>query len=72
MGSSFEDIVATSPTVKTDAKLDIRFELQNFLNFPILAFNADDVSSFFYCQASLLAYIRVGGQTVRDVSNVLS
>ena len=33
MGSSFEDLVATSPTVKTDHKSDKRFELPNFLNF---------------------------------------
>ena len=36
MGSSFEDLVATSPTVKTDLKSDIRVELQNFLKFSIL------------------------------------
>jgi hypothetical protein len=36
MGSSFEDLVETSPLVKTDCKLDKRFELSNFLNFKIL------------------------------------
>ena len=36
MGSSFEYLVATSPTVKTDLKSDIRVELQNFLNFLVL------------------------------------
>jgi hypothetical protein len=30
MGSSFEDLIATSPTVKIDPKLDKRFDLQNF------------------------------------------
>ena len=30
MGSSFEDLVATSPTVKTDPKTDKRFGLKNF------------------------------------------
>jgi hypothetical protein len=36
MGSSFEDLIATSPTVKTDSKSDKRFDLQNFLNIWIL------------------------------------
>ena len=36
MGSSFEDLAATSPTVKTDSKSDKRFELQNILIFLIL------------------------------------
>ena len=36
MGSSFEDLIATSPTMKTDPKSNIRFELQNFLKFSIL------------------------------------
>ena len=36
MGSSFEDLVAISPTVKTDPKSDKRFDLQNFLNFRFL------------------------------------
>ena len=35
MGSSFEHLVATSPTVKTDSKSDKRFGLQNILNFRI-------------------------------------
>ena len=48
MGSSFEDLVATSPTVKTDLKSDIRVELQNFLNFWIFAFNSYDVSFFVF------------------------
>ena len=33
MESSFEDLVTTSPTVKTDFKSDKPFDLQNFLNF---------------------------------------
>ena len=33
MGSSFEDLDAISPTVKTDTKSDEWSELQNFLNF---------------------------------------
>ena len=33
MGSSFEDLVATSLTVKTDFQSDKPFALQNFLNF---------------------------------------
>ena len=36
MGSSFEDLVATRPTVKTDYKSDEQFDLQNFLIFRIL------------------------------------
>ena len=36
MGSSFEDLVAISPTVKTDPKSNKRFDLQNFLNFRFL------------------------------------
>jgi len=35
MGSSFEDLVTTSPTVKTDFKSDKWFEVQNILNFHI-------------------------------------
>ena len=35
MGSSFEDLDATSLTVKTDYKSDKRFELKNILNFYI-------------------------------------
>ena len=33
MRSSFEDLVATNPTVKTDHKSDKPFDLQTFLNF---------------------------------------
>lgn len=33
MGSSFEDLVVTSLTVKTDPKSDEWFDLQNILNF---------------------------------------
>jgi hypothetical protein len=33
MGSSFENLVATSLMVKTDPKSDKRFGLQNILNF---------------------------------------
>ena len=36
MGSSFEDLIATSSTVKTVSKSDKRFDLQNILNFHIL------------------------------------
>jgi hypothetical protein len=32
MRSSFEDLVETSPSVKTDFQSDKRFELQNILN----------------------------------------
>ena len=46
MGSSFEDLDATSPTVKTDHKSDKRFELQNILNFWILHLIQDDIT---YC-----------------------
>jgi hypothetical protein len=35
MGSSFEDLVATSPTVKMDFQSDKRFGLQSFLNIRI-------------------------------------
>ena len=35
MGSSFEDLVATSPTVKTDLESDERIKLQNILNFQL-------------------------------------
>ena len=33
MGSSFEDLVVTSPAVKTESHLDIRFELENISKF---------------------------------------
>jgi hypothetical protein len=36
MGSSFDDLVETSPSVKTDFQSDKRFELQNILNIQIL------------------------------------
>jgi hypothetical protein len=36
MGSSFEDLVATSPTVKIDFQSDKRFGLLSFLNIRIL------------------------------------
>jgi hypothetical protein len=36
MGSSFEDLVETSPSVKTDFQSDKRFELQNILNIRTL------------------------------------
>ena len=45
MGSSVEDLGATSPTVKTDLKSDKRFVLKNILNFQILHLMRDDVSS---------------------------
>ena len=48
MGSIFEDLVATSPTVKTDHKSDKRFELRNILNFWISQLMRDDVSSFVF------------------------
>jgi hypothetical protein len=48
MGSSFEDLVATSLTVKRDFQSDKWFELQSFLNFRISTLNADDVSSFIF------------------------
>ena len=35
MGSSFEDLVATSPTVKTHHQSDKQFELENFLRLRI-------------------------------------
>ena len=35
MGSSFEDLVATGPTMKTNHKSDKRFDLQNILKFKI-------------------------------------
>lgn len=46
MGASFEDLAATSLTVKTDFQSDKRFALQSFLNIRIPALNADDVSNF--------------------------
>jgi hypothetical protein len=46
MGSSFEDLIAASLTVKTDFQSDKWFELQSFLNFRISILNADDVSNF--------------------------
>jgi hypothetical protein len=46
MGSSFEDIIATSLTVKTDFQSDKWFELQSFFKFWISTLNADDASSF--------------------------
>jgi hypothetical protein len=46
-GSSFEDIVAASPAVKTDFQSNKQFELQRFLNFWISSLN--DVSSFGFC-----------------------
>ena len=48
MGSIFEDLDATSPTVKTDHKSDKRSELQNFLNFQISHLMRGDVSSFVF------------------------
>jgi hypothetical protein len=39
MGSSFEDLVVTSLTVKTVCKSDKRFDLQNILNFLIFIIN---------------------------------
>ena len=36
MGSSFEDLVETNPTVKTDRESGERFELQNILNTKFL------------------------------------
>jgi hypothetical protein len=36
MGSSFEDLVETSPSVKTDFQSDKRFELQNILKIQTL------------------------------------
>jgi hypothetical protein len=36
MGSSFEDLVETSPSVKIDFQSDKRFEQQNFLNIRTL------------------------------------
>ena len=44
MGSSFEDLDATSPTVKTDHKPHKRFKLQNILNFQIWHLMQDDIS----------------------------
>jgi hypothetical protein len=46
MGSSFEDLAATSLTMKTNFRSDKWFELQSFLNFWIFTLNADDVSNF--------------------------
>ena len=46
MGSSFEDLVATSPTVKTNFKSDKRFGLQNLLNFRVSHLMRDDISFF--------------------------
>ena len=49
MGSSFEDLVATSPTMKTDTKPDKRFELKKHFKFSKFALNDDNVSnSVFY------------------------
>jgi hypothetical protein len=36
MGSSFEDLIETSPSVKTDIQSDKWFELQNILNIRTL------------------------------------
>ena len=44
MGSSFEDLVATNSTVKTNHKSDKWFDLQNIFKFQIFAFNSSDVS----------------------------
>ena len=46
MGSSFKDLVSTSPTVKTVTKSDKRFNLQNNLKFLIFVFNFSDISTF--------------------------
>ena len=35
MGSSFEDLIAISPAVKTDLKSDKPFDLQNIFKFRI-------------------------------------
>jgi hypothetical protein len=59
MGSSFEDLVETSPTVKTDFQSDKWFELQNFLNFRISTLNANDVSNFSFW--TWTRWMRVGG-----------
>ena len=46
MGSSFENLVATSLTVKTDSQSDKRFVLRNFLNFGFSHLMRDDISLF--------------------------
>ena len=48
MGSSFEDLDAKSPTVKTDRKSDKRFELQKILNFLILHLMRADIINFVF------------------------
>jgi hypothetical protein len=57
MGSSFEDLGATSLTVQTDFQSDKWFELQSFLNFWISTLNANDVNNFSFCERCM----RVGG-----------
>ena len=46
MGSSFEDLVAASLSMKTDSRSDKCIGLQNILNFQILHLMCDDVSNF--------------------------
>ena len=52
MGSSFEDLDAKNPTVKTDHKSDKRFELQNILNFLISRLMRDDIINFVFSKQS--------------------
>jgi hypothetical protein len=46
MGSSFEDLVVTSPTVKTDFQSDKQFGLQKLFKYLDFALNLDDVNNF--------------------------
>ena len=49
MGSTFEDLDAISPMMKTDHKSHKRFELQNILNFRIRHLMQDDISFLTSC-----------------------
>ena len=56
MGSSFEDLNAMRPTVKTDRKSDKRFELQKFLNVRIFSFSKKirgDVNRFVFSKHTI-------------------
>ena len=46
MGSSFEDLVASSPTVKTVFQSNKQFELHNILSFRIFTFNVADINNY--------------------------
>ena len=64
MGSSFEDLITTSSTVKMDSKSNKRFGVQNFLNFLVSHLMRDDISFFIFC-ACMQMDVRAGGLMTR-------